>query len=130
MTVQAKAIVDAFYGSAPKAVVLERLLAGRPPGRSPKRSAIRPTSTPSSPARRPSTTCALHGARMAINAAACTRTADSYIPPEKYPTIHAAVLAGVRRARRRQGRRHREPDALPVRSESARVQGRGSVRRA
>ena len=35
----------------------------------------------------------------------------SYIPPTKYPAIHDAVLAGVRRGRRREDRRDREPDA-------------------
>src|SRR5207247_8748348 len=34
----------------------------------------------------------LHGARMAINVFA-HRTADSYIPPEKYSMIHEAALA-------------------------------------
>ena len=54
---QAKAIIDAYYGSATEALVLERLLAGRTAGDHRSRSAIRPTSTASLPARRRSTGC-------------------------------------------------------------------------
>ena len=45
MTVQAKAVIDAFYGSRADALDLERLLAGRTAGASPRPSGIPRTST-------------------------------------------------------------------------------------
>ena len=43
--------------------------------------------------------------------------------------MHNAVARGLRRSRRREGRRHRRSGALHVRSEGARVQGRRHARR-
>ena len=52
MTVQAKSLINSFYGRRPAVLDLERLLARAGVRASPRRFAIRTISTASSPARR------------------------------------------------------------------------------
>ena len=66
MTVKAKAIVNAFYGSRAEVLVLERLLGGRTAGAQGSPDVSRPTSTASSPARRASTGPAARRRRVRI----------------------------------------------------------------
>ena len=66
----------------------------------------------------------MHVARVAIEPGSSTRRRTSYIPPEKYPMVHDAVLNACDALDGVEGRRDREPAAVHVRSESARVQGR------
>ena len=49
----------------------------------------------------------------------------AYIPDGKLPAIAASIAGGLRRARWREGWRHRRSSKVPLRSSSAAVQGRG-----
>jgi len=91
MTVQAKAIVDAYYGSAPKLSFWNGCSLG---GRQGITEAQRyPADFDAIVAGAPAVNAMyLHGARVQINQFA-HRASDSYIPPEKYSMIHDAVLA-------------------------------------
>ena len=93
MTVKAKAIIAAFYGSGPEDFVLERLLGGRQAGAEGGADVSRAISTASSPARRATT-----GPDRAIEsmwmAQAMHKDEASYIPPAKYP---ADSQGGARR---------------------------------
>jgi feruloyl esterase len=90
MTVQAKAIVDAFYGSGPKASFWNGCSQG---GRQAINEAMRyPGDYNGIIAGAPSVGQALlHAVRLSLNRTA-NRTPESYIPPEKYPAIHEAAL--------------------------------------
>jgi feruloyl esterase len=90
MTVQAKAIVDAFYGSAPKVSFWNGCSLG---GRQGITEAQRyPADFDAIVAGAPAVNnIFLHGSRMMINQTV-HRSDDSYIPPAKYSTIHTAVL--------------------------------------
>lgn len=90
MTVQAKAIVDAYYGSAPRLSFWNGCSLG---GRQGITEAQRyPTDFDAIVAGAPAVNAVyLHAARVAINQIV-HRSPDSDIPPEKYPAIHAAAL--------------------------------------
>jgi feruloyl esterase len=90
MTVQAKAIINAYYTSAPKLSLWNGCSLG---GRQAVTEAERyPADYNAIIAGAAALNWMhLHGVRMAINMIV-HRTPDSYIPPEKYPMIHNAVL--------------------------------------
>ncbi len=91
MTVQAKAIIDAFYGTPPLRSYWNGCSQG---GRQGITEAARyPSDYDAIIAGAPAIDyMRLHAARMALNQFV-HRSEASYIPPEKYPTIHRAVLA-------------------------------------
>jgi feruloyl esterase len=90
MTLEAKAIIDAFYGTGPKVSFWNGCSLG---GRQGITEAQRyPTDFDAIVAGAPAVnTVALHGARMMISQIV-HRSDDGYIPPEKYSMIHSAVL--------------------------------------
>jgi feruloyl esterase len=90
MTVDAKAIVEAFYGAAPAHSYWNGCSQG---GRQGITEAIRyPTDFDAIIAGAPAITyMQLHALRLALNRFV-HRSDDSYIPPEKYPLIHRAAL--------------------------------------
>ena len=90
MTVQAKAIVDAFYGTRPSVAFWNGCSLG---GRQGITEAQRyPADFDAIVAGAPAVNAMrLHSVRMAMNLQVHSTT-ESYIPPEKYPMIHAAVL--------------------------------------
>ena len=90
MTVQAKAITNAYYSSAPTLSFWNGCSLG---GRQGITEAIRyPADFNAIVAGAPAVNAMyLHGARMAISRAV-HRSPESYIPPEKYPLIHNAAL--------------------------------------
>jgi Tannase and feruloyl esterase len=90
MTVQAKSIIDAYYGNAPKLSFWNGCSQG---GRQGITEAMRyPADFNAIVAGASSLNqVQLHGLRMALNLTV-HRSADSYIPPEKYPVVHNAVL--------------------------------------
>jgi feruloyl esterase len=90
MTVAAKAIIDAFYGAPPRLSYWQGCSQG---GRQGITEAARyPGDYDAIIAGAPAIEyMQLHAARMALNAFV-HRSADSYIPPEKYPAIHQAAL--------------------------------------
>jgi feruloyl esterase len=90
MTVHAKAIVAAFYGGAPKLSLWNGCSTGG------RQGVIEASQYPADydaiiAGATPVTSPRLHGVRMQFNRMV-HRTADSYIPPEKYPAIHEAAL--------------------------------------
>jgi feruloyl esterase len=91
MTVQAKAVVDAFYGSAPKLSIWNGCSQG---GRQGVTAAVRfPTDFDAIIAGAPAVNgLQMHVGRMAMNRS-MNRTAESAIPRDKYPAIHKAVIA-------------------------------------
>jgi feruloyl esterase len=91
MAVQAKAIVDAYYGAAPKVSFWNGCSLG---GRQGITEAQRyPADFDAIVAGAPAVNAmSLHAARIAINQIV-HRSADSYIPPEKYSLIHNAALS-------------------------------------
>jgi feruloyl esterase len=90
MTVKAKAVMDAFYGSGPKLSVWNGCSFG---GRQGITEAQRyPADYDAIVAGAPAVNwMRLHGVRMAINQRAHA-SEDSYITPDKYPAIHTAML--------------------------------------
>jgi feruloyl esterase len=90
MTVNAKTIVDAFYGAAPLHSYWNGCSQG---GRQGITEAIRyPTDFDAIIAGAPAIAhMQLHAVRLALNAFV-HRSSDSYIPAEKYPAIHRAAL--------------------------------------
>jgi feruloyl esterase len=90
MTVKAKAIVDAYYGAAPKLSVWNGCSLG---GRQGITEAQRyPEDFDAIVAGAPAVNwMRLHGARMAINRSVHA-SEQGYITPDKYPAIHAAAL--------------------------------------
>jgi feruloyl esterase len=90
MTVKAKLIIDAYYGSAPKTSFWNGCSQG---GRQGITEAQRyPADFDAIVAGAPAVNwMLLNGVRMAINLKAHT-TPDSYIPPEKYAMVHRAAL--------------------------------------
>ena len=90
MTVTAKAIVEAFYGTAPVHSYWNGCSQG---GRQGITEAIRyPTDFDGIIAGAPAIAhMQLHALRLALNRFV-NRSGDSYIPPEKYPAIHRAAL--------------------------------------
>ncbi len=90
MTVKAKAVVDAFYGSAPTTSFWNGCSTG---GRQGITEAQRyPADYDAIVAGAPAVNgMLLHAVRVAMNRAV-HRSADSYIPPEKYPMLHEAAL--------------------------------------
>ena len=90
MTVKAKAIIDAFYGTPPLRSYWNGCSQG---GRQGITEAARyPSDFDAIIAGAPAIDyMRLHAARMALNLFV-HRSEGSYIPPEKYPTIHRAVL--------------------------------------
>ena len=90
MTVQAKAIVAAFYGGTPKLSLWNGCSTGG------RQGVIEASMYPADydaiiAGATPVTTPRLHGVRLEFNRMV-HRTTDSYIPPEKYPAIHEAAL--------------------------------------
>ncbi len=90
MTVQAKAIVAAFYGGGPKLSLWNGCSTGG------RQGVIEASKYPADyeaiiAGATPVTTPRLHGVRIQFNRMV-HRSADSYIPPEKYPAIHEAAL--------------------------------------
>lgn len=90
MTVKAKAVVEAFYGTAPVHSYWNGCSQG---GRQGITEAIRyPADFDAIIAGAPAIAhMQLHAVRLALNRFV-HRASDSYIPPEKYPVIHAAAL--------------------------------------
>ncbi len=90
MTVKAKAVMDAFYGSGPKLSIWNGCSFG---GRQGITEAQRyPADYDAIIAGAPAVNwMRLHGVRMAINQRAHA-SEDSYITPDKYPAIHTAML--------------------------------------
>ena len=90
MTVNAKTIVGAFYGTAPVHSYWNGCSQG---GRQGITEAIRyPTDFDAIIAGAPAIAhMQLHAVRLALNRFV-NRSSDSYIPPEKYPAIHRAAL--------------------------------------
>jgi feruloyl esterase len=90
MTVQAKAIVDAYYGAAPKQSFWNGCSLG---GRQGITEAQRyPADFDAIIAGAPAVNAmSLHAARIAINQVV-HRSADSFIPPDKYSLVHDAAL--------------------------------------
>jgi feruloyl esterase len=90
-TVQAKAVIDAFYGAAPKLSIWNGCSQG---GRQGVTEAVRfPADFDAIIAGAPAVNgLQMHVGRMAMNRSV-NRTADSAIPREKYPTIYRAMLA-------------------------------------
>ena len=91
MTVQAKAIVGAFYGGGPKLSLWNGCSTGG------RQGVIEASKYPADyegiiAGATPVTTPRLHGVRMQFNRMV-HRTADSYIPPSKYPAVHQAALS-------------------------------------
>jgi len=90
MSVQAKGVINAYYGSAPRLSFWNGCSTGGRQGIAEASKypedfdAIVAGASPDPSAR-------LHALRVAANLMV-NRTADSYIPPEKYPVIHQAVL--------------------------------------
>jgi feruloyl esterase len=90
MTVQAKAIVSAYYGNAPKLSFWNGCSTGGRQGIT--EAAKYPADFDGIVAGAAAIHWVnLHVARMALNTYV-NRTADSSVPPAKYPMIHAAVL--------------------------------------
>ena len=90
MTVQAKAIVAAFYGGGPKLSLWNGCSTGG------RQGVIEASMYPADydaiiAGATPVTSPRLHGVRMQFNRMV-HRTVDSYIPPEKYPSLHEAAL--------------------------------------
>ena len=90
MTVQAKAILAAFYGNQPKLSLWNGCSTGG------RQGVIEASRFPGDynaiiAGAIPVTSPRLHGARIQISQIV-HRSPDSYIPPEKYPAIHAAAL--------------------------------------
>jgi feruloyl esterase len=90
MTVKAKIVMDAFYGSTPKLSIWNGCSFG---GRQGITEAQRyPDDYDAIIAGAPAVNwMRLHGARMAINQRAHA-SQDGYITPDKYPAIHASML--------------------------------------
>jgi Tannase and feruloyl esterase len=90
MTVQGKAITDAFYGSGPKLAFFNGCSLG---GRQAITEAERYPADYNGIVAGASAiyNMQIHVARIALNAIA-HRTPDSYVPPEKYAAVHTAVL--------------------------------------
>ena len=90
MTVQAKAVVDAFYGSMPKLSIWNGCSQG---GRQGVTEAVRfPADFDAIIAGAPAVNgLQMHVGRMAMNRLV-NRTAESAIPRDKYPAIHSALL--------------------------------------
>ncbi len=91
MTVQAKRIIDGFYGSAPKLSIWNGCSQG---GRQGIAEAVRyPADYDAVIAGAPAVNFLhLHAGRLALNRSV-NATAEAVIPPAKYPAIHQAVLA-------------------------------------
>src|SRR4030095_16404285 len=86
----AKAILGAFYGNAPKLSLWNGCSTGG------RQGVIEASKYPADydaiiAGATPVTTPRLHGVRLQFNRMV-NRTADSSIPPEKYPAIHEAAL--------------------------------------
>ena len=122
MTVKAKAIIDAFYGSAAEALVLQRLLDGRPAG------------ADGGPALSDDYDGIIAGAAANPKthldswriwmAQAMHKDPASTIPAAKYPVIHEAVLKACDALDGVKDRPHRGSDEMSLRSERPRVQER------
>lgn len=90
MTVQAKAVVLAFYGDAPKLALWNGCSTGGRQGVT--EASMYPADYDAIIAgATPVTTPRLHGVRLQFNRMV-HRTSDSYIPADKYPAIHDAAL--------------------------------------
>src|SRR3954467_4549310 len=90
MTVEAKAIVAAFYGGGPRLSLWNGCSTGG------RQGVIEASKYPADydaiiAGATPVTSPRLHGVRLQFNRMV-HRTPDSYIPPEKYPAIHEAAL--------------------------------------
>jgi feruloyl esterase len=90
MTVQAKAVITAFYGNSPKLSLWNGCSTGG------RQGVIEASRYPDDynaiiAGAIPVTSPRLHAARIQISQIV-HRTADSYIPPDKYPAIHEAAL--------------------------------------
>lgn len=90
MTLQAKVIVEAFYGGGPRLSMWNGCSTGG------RQGVIEASKYPADydaiiAGATPVTTPRLHGVRLQFNRMV-HRTGDSYIPPEKYPAIHDAAL--------------------------------------
>jgi feruloyl esterase len=90
MTVEAKAIIEAYYGNAPKLSLWNGCSTGG------RQGVIEASRYPADynaiiAGATPVTSPRLHAARIQLSQIV-HRSPDSYIPPEKYPAIHAAAL--------------------------------------
>ena len=111
MTVKAKAIVQAFYGSAPRLSYWNGCSTGGRQGL--KEAQMFPDDYDGIIAGAPAN-------RTAISlwiAFAVLKDKDSYIPPAKYPVIHAAALAACDAQGRAQGRVDRRSHQVQLRSQ-------------
>jgi feruloyl esterase len=90
MTIKAKAIIEAYYGTAPRLSFWNGCSLG---GRQGLAEAQRyPADFDGIVAGAPAwSNIHLHAGRLAVNQAV-NKTPQSYIPPEKYPAIHRAVI--------------------------------------
>jgi feruloyl esterase len=90
MTVQAKAVINAFYGNPPTVSLWNGCSTGG------RQGVIEASRYPADydaivAGATPVTSPKLHGARLQFSRMV-HRSAESYIPPEKYPVIHEAAL--------------------------------------
>ena len=114
--------VDAYYGDQIDCVSVERLFHGRKPGADARVDVPVRTSMPSSRVRRRTSD------RACTPCAWCcigsfTVHAGSYIPPEKYPAIHKAVMDACDAKDGVKDGVLENPRCVPLRSEGAAVQG-------
>ena len=122
MTVKAKALTSTFYGTAPRRTYFQGCSAG---GRQGVVSAQRyPEDFDGIVAGAPAVDTTGRASFAIWIAQQQHRGADSYIPAEQVPGDPRGGAQGVRRPRRRDRWRHREPARVHVRSQGARVQGR------
>ena len=124
MTVQAKAIIDAFYGSAPKVSFWNGCSPGGRQGITEAQRYPGRLRRASSPARRRRRHAPARGCAVAVSQP-CQQQPDSYIPPAKMPVIHDAVLDACDALDGVKDGVHREPAARAISIRKARVQGRG-----
>ena len=123
MTVKAKAIVTAYYGSRSEPSYWNGCSSGGKQGRSSEARAFPPTSTASSPARRPITGRTSCSAACGSRGRLIRRRPASF-RRGKYALIHNAVLEACDAFDGAKDGVLEDTDALPVRSGAAAVQGR------
>ena len=119
--VQAKAVMTAHYGNAPKLLLFQRLLAGWPTGIA---AAQRyPEDFNGIIAGAAAWNTCVEGPRTALNMLV-NKNPDSVIPPTKYPMIQAAVLNACDARDGLKDGVMENPDDVQLRLRVARLQGR------